>query len=157
MKTYVLTKEQWINADLPEVWDFFSSPENLDALTPDDMGFQIITKRPIPKMHEGQIIEYKVSPLLGIPMYWKTVIKSVKYQKEFIDVQAKGPYRLWRHTHTFSQHGERVLMKDTIEYALPMGFIGGIARELYVKNRLEDIFAYRFKKVEQLFNKLVVV
>lgn len=157
MKANILERSQLINGSIDEVWDFFSSPENLNDLTPKNMGFKILSATPIPKMHEGQIIEYKVSPIMGIPIYWKTIIKEVVPFKSFIDVQAKGPYKLWRHTHSYEQQGDKILMKDKVEYLLPMGFLGQILNPIYVKSRLDEIFDYRYERVEQLFNKLVLV
>ena len=104
MATYELGRTQIITASLEKTWEFFSSPENLDKLTPANMGFDILKPRPLPKMYEGQIIEYKVRPVLGIPLYWKTEITEVRPMKFFIDNQIKGPYNLWRHKHTFEEH-----------------------------------------------------
>lgn len=134
------------------IWSFFSSPENLNEITPDNMGFNIITPRPIPEMYEGQVIEYKVSPLLNIPLYWKTEITEVRDKEYFIDEQRKGPYKLWRHKHIFEDKGDYVLMIDELEYALPLGILGVLAQKIFVKNRIEEIFNYRFEKVEELFN-----
>ena len=153
MKTYRLKREQRIKADLNELCTFFSDPANLDALTPDDMGFKIISPTPIPKMYEGQIIEYKVSPLLNIPLYWKTKITEVSEGQYFVDEQKKGPYKYWRHVHTFEDKGDHVLMTDDLEYALPLGILGQIAHSIFVKNKLNQIFNYRFEKVDQIFNK----
>jgi ligand-binding SRPBCC domain-containing protein len=152
MKIFKLSKQQRVNASMEKVWDFFSSPENLDEITPDNMGFKIITPKPLPKMYEGQVIEYKVAPLLGIPLYWKTLITEVKDGAYFIDEQVKGPYKLWRHKHIFEDKGDYVLMKDELDYALPLGFLGTIAKHLFVGARIEEIFAYRFDKVEEIFN-----
>ncbi len=153
----VLERSQLITGTLEEVWDYFSSPENLNELTPNNMGFKILTKTPIPKMHEGQIIEYKVSPILGIPLYWKTIIKEVVPLKSFVDQQAKGPYKLWRHTHTYTQQGGQVLMTDKVEYLLPFGYLGQMLNPVFVRSRLEEIFDYRYERIEQSFNKLVLV
>ena len=153
----VLERSQLITGTLEEVWDYFSSPENLNELTPNNMGFKILTKTPIPKMHEGQIIEYKVSPILGIPLYWKTIIKEVVPLKSFVDQQAKGPYKLWRHTHTYTQQGGQVLMTDKVEYLLPFGYLGQMLNPVFVRSRLEEIFDYRYERIEQSFNKLVLM
>jgi len=152
MKIYNLTRTQVLNQDLETIWEYFSSPENLNEITPKNMGFRILTKRPLPKMYEGQEIEYKVSPVLNIPLYWKTRITKVDDRIRFIDEQLKGPYSLWRHVHTFEQKEGKVIMEDSVDYALPMGFLGRIAHKLYVKNRLKEIFDYRYKVVERVFN-----
>lgn len=152
MDTYILEREQVLDSQLDAVWDYFSSPENLDELTPSNMGFEILSKRPLARMYEGQEIEYKVRPVLNIPIYWKTRITEVKDQKYFIDEQLKGPYKLWKHKHTFSEEDGKVLMKDKVEYMLPFSLLGNITHSLYVKARLQEIFDYRYNKVNEIFN-----
>ena len=153
MSIHILERTQLISAPITEVWAFFSTPENLDTLTPQNMGFKILSPRPIPKAFEGQLIEYKVRPVLNMPLYWKTKITSVIEGDSFVDEQLKGPYSLWRHTHQFIEQGNQVLMKDRIEYKLPFGLLGDVVNKLYVKNRLKDIFDFRYKKTEELFSK----
>lgn len=153
MTIHRLERKQFLKSDIDEVWAFFSSPENLDELTPPDMGFDIITKRPIPKMFQGQLIDYKVRPILGIPLSWRTKITQVKGNHSFVDEQLKGPYALWKHTHTFIPQGDGVMMIDSLDYALPLGPIGNIVHSFYVKNKLKRIFDYRYDKVEELFNQ----
>lgn len=151
MAVYRLSRVQEINASLQEVWNFFSNPVNLKAITPGYMNF-IITSAELPaQIYTGQLITYKVSPLLGIPLNWETEITDVEPLKLFVDNQRKGPYKLWRHTHLFEQKGDKVLMTDIVEYELPMGFIGTLGHRLWVKAQLQRILDFRFNKVEQLF------
>ncbi len=152
MKTFKLHKEQKLVATIDQVWDFFSSPKNLDQLIPDNMGFKIISSNPLDEMFQGQVIEYKVSPIFNIPLYWKTLISEVEFKNHFIDVQIKGPYKLWKHKHVFKQENGYIIMIDKLEYALPFGLLGSLANQLYIKNKLEEIFQYRFEKVNQLFH-----
>ena len=152
MKIYKLEKKQLLNTTLDKAWDFFSSPENLDALTPNDMGFVIKTPRPIAKIHQGQIINYTVSPILKIPLSWTTEITEVTDKEKFIDLQIKGPYKLWRHSHHFKATKEGVEMTDVVEYAIPFGFLGRIAKWLFVERKLEQIFNFRYTQVNALFN-----
>ncbi|MBT8231872.1 MAG: SRPBCC family protein [Saprospiraceae bacterium] len=153
MKTYKLERTQRIKGDIAEVWDFFSNPENLDNLTPPNMGFKILSEMPLPKMHEGQIIEYHVSPILNIPLHWKTEITEVIPYKSFVDNQLKGPYKLWHHEHIFEVDGDEVIMKDIVQYQLPFGILGQMFHPIFIKNKLEDIFTYRYKRVEELFRQ----
>lgn len=155
MRHFILEREQLINTTLEEAWRFFSSPENLEELTPDDMGFDIITPKPIPDMYEGQLIEYKVRPILNVPLYWKTEIVNVSHLSSFVDTQLKGPYKLWRHTHTFQKVDGGVLMKDKVEYALPLGIIGRLAHTLFVKRKLNKIFDYRLNTVDKIFARTI--
>ena len=116
------------------------------------MGFHVLTEQP-PKMYEGLMIEYTVSPLLGIPMGWITEIKTVKEGQFFVDEQRKGPYKIWHHEHHFRAVENGVEMTDIVSYELPLGFLGKIAHSLFVRKKLEEIFAFRFKKVDEMFNK----
>ncbi len=152
MRVYRLERKQTINVPIEKAWSFFSTPENLDLLTPDDMKFEIVTERPIPTMYEGQILDYKVAPILNIPMKWRSKITEVKEERFFIDEQVSGPYKLWRHRHRFDEKDGKTEMTDIVEYALPFSIIGTISHFLFVKKRLQQIFNYRYQKVEALFN-----
>lgn len=148
---HTLFREQQLNCDLATAWKFFSSANNLSEITPKDMGFIVITEMEDDEIYEGMTIDYYVSPLFGIKMKWQTEITHVDFQKSFIDFQKKGPYKLWNHHHEFIPNKEGVLMRDTIEYELPMGFLGEIAHRLFVKKKLEYIFDYRFRILSKLF------
>jgi ligand-binding SRPBCC domain-containing protein len=150
-KVYSLQTVQQLPVSLEVAWEFFSSPKNLQKITPDHLGFKIISKHHGEKMYAGQIIEYKVKPVLGIPLYWMTEITHVEDKKYFIDEQRFGPYSLWHHQHHFKENDKGVEMTDIVHYKLPLGFLGDIAHTLFVKNQLKQIFDYRYKVVDQLF------
>ena len=145
---YQLKKTQFIKTDLKTAWDFFSSPGNLKKITPDYMGFDVKTELP-EKMYEGLMIEYTVKPLLGIPMNWITEIKTVKELEFFVDEQRKGPYKIWHHEHHFKEVDGGVEMTDIVSYELPLGILGRIMHPFLVQKKLEKIFDFRFKAVEQ--------
>ncbi|REG94108.1 SRPBCC family protein [Flavobacterium aquicola] len=151
MKVYKKESVQHINATLDECWAFFSSPENLQKITPKSMGFEI-TDFDGQSMYAGQIIQYKISPLLGLKLNWVTEITQVKDRAYFIDEQRFGPYSFWHHKHFFEATLNGVKMTDVVHYALPFGFLGRIVNALIVKNKLSEIFDYRFQKVNELFN-----
>jgi len=153
MKTYKLYRRQRLNVDMATAWNFFSDPNNLDELTPKNMGFKILSDEPIAGMYEGQTIQYKVAPILKIPLTWHTKITNVDEPRSFTDQQMRGPYKLWRHKHTFQDMGDHVIMIDELEYAIGYGIIGDIAYKLYVRNRLEEIFDYRYERTEEIFNQ----
>ncbi|NIF06867.1 SRPBCC family protein [Chryseobacterium sp. Tr-659] len=146
-----LFREQQLHCDIETAWKFFSSANNLSEITPKDMGFIVLTEMTDDEIYEGMLIDYYVSPLFGIKMKWQTEITHVDFQKSFIDFQKKGPYKLWNHHHEFFPNDEGVLMRDTIDYELPMGFLGEIAHSLFVKKKLEHIFDYRFRVLSRLF------
>lgn len=149
---YRLYKEQQIQCDLASAWEFFSNPFNLSKITPLDMGFVVKSEIKEKEIFEGMEIDYVVSPVLGIPMKWKTRITQVDDQKSFTDFQLKGPYKYWNHYHEFLPNEEGVLIKDTVDYELPLGFLGTLAHKIMVKNKLENIFNYRFKVLDEKFN-----
>jgi ligand-binding SRPBCC domain-containing protein len=151
-KVYSIKTVQLLKISMDEAWDFFSSPKNLQKITPSQLGFKIISKHHGEKMYPGQIIEYKVSPVLGIPIYWMTEITHVEDRKYFVDEQRFGPYSLWHHQHHFKEVEGGVEMTDIVHYKLPLGFLGDIAHTLFVKQQLKGIFDYRFKVVEEMFN-----
>lgn len=150
---YKLNTSQQLNCDISEAWKFFSSPHNLSRITPKDMGFVVLSNLPDESIYEGMIIDYTVSPLLGIPMKWQTKITQVDHEKSFTDFQQKGPYKLWKHHHEFIPNENGVLMTDNLEYELPFGILGTIAHSLIVKKKLESIFNYRQQVLEDLFNQ----
>ena len=149
---YRLYKEQQIQCDLASAWEFFSNPFNLSKITPLDMGFVVKSEIKEKEIFEGMEIDYVVSPVLGIPMKWKTRITQVDDQKSFTDFQLKGPYKYWNHYHEFLPNEEGVLIKDTVDYELPLGFLGTLAHKIMIKKKLENIFNYRFKVLDEKFN-----
>lgn len=153
MAAHSIKTVQKIPISLEEAWAFFSNPANLQAITPSNMGFKVISKHHGEKMYAGQIIEYTVKPVLGIPIYWMTEITQVKDMKYFIDEQRFGPYKLWHHQHHFKAIEGGVEMTDIVHYKNPMWFLGKIANQLFVKNKLSEIFDFRYKKTEDLFGK----
>ena len=150
-KVYSFKTVQQIPISLDEAWNYFSNPANLANITPDGMGFRTISKFHGDTMYAGQVIEYKVAPLLGISLYWMTEITHVEDKKYFVDEQRYGPYSMWHHQHHFKTIDGVVEMTDIVHYKLPFWFLGDIANALFVKKQLLQIFAYRFKKVEELF------
>ncbi|WP_010136001.1 SRPBCC family protein [Ochrovirga pacifica] len=151
MSFYQLKREQFIPADLDTVWDFMSSPKNLKQITPKHMGFDITSDNGDEKMYQGMIISYVVKPMLNIPTTWVTEITHVKDKLYFVDEQRIGPYKLWHHQHILIPQNNGVLMKDIVTYQPPFGFLGNIANTLFIRNKLNQIFKYRFKAVEERF------
>ncbi|MEP6684044.1 MAG: SRPBCC family protein [Parafilimonas sp.] len=156
-KVYSLKSIQKIPVDIDTAWDFFSKPGNLNAITPKNLGFKIISVYNEEEMYAGQIIEYTVKPLLGIPLYWMTEITHVKDKIYFVDEQRFGPYSLWHHQHHFKQINNGIEMTDIVHYKVPFWFIGDVANTLFVKNQLKKIFEFRHKAVEEKFGKVELI
>lgn len=149
---YQLIRKQIVHTDLETCWDFFSNPSNLKLITPEYMGFDLKTETPN-LMYEGLIISYSVRPLLNIPMEWVTEITHVKDKSFFVDEQRVGPYKLWHHEHHFKEIDQGVEMIDIVSYEPPFGILGKIVHPFIIKPKLEEIFAFRFKKVDSIFLK----
>jgi ligand-binding SRPBCC domain-containing protein len=153
MAAHSIKTVQKIPISLDKAWDFFSNPANLQAITPVNMGFKVISKHHGDTMYAGQVIEYTVKPLFGIPIYWMTEITQVKDNQYFIDEQRYGPYSLWHHQHHFKAIDGGVEMTDIVHYKNPFRVIGRLANTVFVKKKLDAIFNYRFQKVEELFGR----
>ena len=147
--TYTLQRELCVPHSLPKVFDFFSRAENLERITPPWMRFRILTPLPIP-MTQGTTISYALR-VRGIPLRWLTEIEQWNPPYEFVDFQAKGPYKLWHHTHRFSEVEGGTSIVDIVRYALPFGLLGRLVHRLQVARDLEQIFDYRARRVQSLF------
>ena len=150
MKIYTLHKKQNLPITIQQAWDFLSDPKNLKTITPDYMGFHILSGADRP-MFAGQIIQYIVTPVLGIKTKWVTEITHVIDKQYFVDEQRFGPYALWHHKHFIKKIDGGVEMEDIIDYKVPFGFIGQLVHPILVRPKLEEIFNYRTKKLEALF------
>ena len=151
MRIHTLEQEQLLPITIEQAWDFFSSPANLDEITPDDLGFKI-TSKPEARMFEGQIITYRVRIAPALSVNWVTEIKCVEPGVSFIDEQRFGPYRFWHHRHTFEPVAEGVRMRDQVHYALPFGPLGTIAHAVFVRRKLRWIFDCRRQILERKFS-----
>ncbi len=150
MGFFQFKRTQTINRPITEIWDFISSPNNLKTITPDYMGFDITSESP-EKMYEGLIISYKVSPMLGIRTTWVTEITHIKEHEYFVDEQRVGPYKIWHHQHHLEKTENGTLMIDIVSYQPPFGFLGNIANSIIIKSKLNEIFNYRNKVLEELY------
>jgi ligand-binding SRPBCC domain-containing protein len=153
MKIYSLKRTQFLPISIQEAWEFFSSPSNLSKITPDHMRFKILYMSGGQKMYPGQLIQYIVQGLPGIPMHWTTEITHVHEPHYFVDEQRFGPYSLWHHQHHFKQVQGGVEMTDEVNYAIPLGILGRFAHWLLVGREVNRIFDHRFMVLEKYFNK----
>lgn len=150
---HILKTVQKLPISLEEAWDFFSSPKNLKIITPPYMGFDI-TSGGEDKMYAGQIITYIVKPVLGIPMEWVTEITHVQEPYYFVDEQRFGPYALWHHKHFFKAIPGGIEMQDVVHYKIPLGPIGKFINNIYIQNKLKEIFDFRYQTLEKMFGKM---
>lgn len=143
-----LERTQVVPRPRSEVFAFFADAANLEALTPKFLSFHILTPLPI-EMKAGALIEYQLS-LYRVPIRWKTLIEVFEPETRFVDVQLRGPYRTWRHLHTFRDHAEGTEIIDEVDYALPLRPFSAIALPL-VKRQLRAIFDFRARAVAERF------
>ena len=136
--------------DLPrdEVFAFFSNAENLERITPPELGFHIVTPRPI-DIKKGTLIDYKLS-MHGLSFGWRTEITHWEPPFEFIDMQLSGPYKQWIHLHRFTEpEPGKTLMEDKVRYRLPLEPLGDIA-QFFIERQLKYIFGFRRTAVEEI-------
>jgi len=151
MAPFILRAEQYVPRPLDEVFDFFSKAENLQQLTPSWLHFRILEVEPSP-VRKGTLIRYALRWRI-VPIRWTTEIVEWEPPHRFVDVQLKGPYKLWHHEHRFAAEGAGTRISDEVQYLLPFGVLGSIAHKLKVKTDVEKIFAYRLEVVEKLFGR----
>ena len=150
MKLYRLHTIKDLPISKDQAWDFLSDPKNLKIITPDYLGFNILSGADR-KMFPGQIIQYIVTPIAGIPTKWVTEITHVKEGDYFVDEQRFGPYALWHHKHFIESIPGGVRMEDIVDYKLPFGVLGQLVHPILVKPKLKEIFEYRKQKLIELF------
>ena len=151
--SHLLEREQLLPGSPEDVFEFFADAFNLEAITPPWLGFRVITPRPI-AMGEGTLIEYRLR-LHRVPVRWLTRIEVWEPPLRFVDVQLRGPYRAWHHTHSFEPaQGGGTLIRDVVRYALPLGPLGGLAHRAFVRRDLARIFDYRHAEVGRVLHKV---
>ncbi|WP_445747881.1 SRPBCC family protein [Polaribacter sp.] len=153
MKIYTVHKKQQLPITVDEAWKFLSNPRNLKIITPSYMSFDIISGAEKP-MFAGQIIQYLVTPILGIKTKWVSEITHFQEKKYFVDVQLYGPYALWHHKHFIHEIEGGIELEDIIDYKVPLGILGQMVHPFLVKPKLEEIFQYRQQKMTEIFGKM---
>jgi ligand-binding SRPBCC domain-containing protein len=146
MKVFTLRRSQVLPGTPREVFPFFADARNLEAITPPLLRFEVVTPGEIP-MRVGTLIQYRLT-LRGLSLNWLTSIQDWEPSRRFVDVQVRGPYALWHHTHEFEPHGDGgTLMTDTVRYAIGWGFAGELAARAFVHRDVAKIFEYRRQAV----------
>jgi ligand-binding SRPBCC domain-containing protein len=138
---HTLERVQVLPVEPAEAFDFFADAFNLELITPPWLRFRVETPGPI-VMDRGTLISYGLR-LHGLPLHWLTRIVTWEPGFRFQDVQLRGPYRVWRHTHSFESHERGTKMRDRVDYALPLGPLGSVAHAVLVRPDLDRIFDFR--------------
>ena len=141
-RIHILERRQRIERPIEQVFAFYGDARNLERITPPLLGFEVTTPGPI-QMGVGTLIEYRLR-LHRVPVRWRTRIEAWEPPLRFVDVQIKGPYSLWEHTHTFEEDGPgATVIEDRVRYSIPFGLLGELADRLLVRRDLKRIFDYR--------------
>jgi ligand-binding SRPBCC domain-containing protein len=149
VRTFLLQRDQWIPRPVEEVFAFFADASNLEAITPPWLGFRVLSPEPI-TMRAGALIVYRLR-WRRLPLRWVTEIAEWEPPGRFVDMQRRGPYALWRHSHEFEPQAGGTRMRDRVQYALPLGPLGLLMHRLAVRADVEAIFAYRASRVNEIF------
>ena len=148
--SYELKRNQFIPQPIDQVFSFFSKPENLEIITPRNLHFSILTSIPI-DMKIGQVIDYLIR-LKGIKIRWSSIISYYDPPHSFVDEQIRGPFSNWIHSHSFKESNGGTIIIDHVRYSIPFGLIGKLANHIFVERDLVDIFDYREKAINEIFN-----
>jgi ligand-binding SRPBCC domain-containing protein len=152
LKIYELRREVLVRGPRDAVFSFFSKAENLNAITPPWLHFEIRTPLPF-KMERQTRIDYSLK-LMGMRFLWNTEITEWRPPASFVDKQIKGPYRYWEHTHRFEQKDGGTVMQDIVRYAVPGFILAPLIHFFFVRPRLEKIFSYREDALLRIFDTL---
>jgi ligand-binding SRPBCC domain-containing protein len=150
MNIHVLEQEQVLPITPEEAWSFFSAPRNLDSITPPDCGFRLVAGGD-DRLHDGQILTYRIRLAPLIEVSWVTEIRSVDPGRSFIDEQRFGPFKFWHHRHVIEAVNHDTRIHDRVHYAMPFGPLGEIVHALSVRRRLEQIFRHRREVMAERF------
>jgi len=151
VKTYRLEQKQFLVTSIDKAWAFFSTPENLNIMTPNYLHFESMT--PVPqKSYAGLIIIYKLKPFWNIPFQWVTEIAHMQEPRFFVDEQRSGPYSFWHHQHIFEEVPGGIEITDIVHYAMPRVPFASLIHTLFIRPRLKHIFLFRFNTLDEIFN-----
>lgn len=140
---------QWVPLPPADVFPFFASAQNLEQLTPDFLKFRIL-RAPTTALRAGSTLDYRIR-LHGLPVSWRTRIDEWRPPHGFVDVQIRGPFRVWRHRHQFVEQAGGTRLVDEVQFDV-------YCRPLYrtpllgwIDTDLRRIFEYRHTQVARIF------
>lgn len=146
-----LEATQWLPARLDEVFTFFQDPHNLERITPPYLHFHV-RRSSTPAVAEHTRLWYRLS-LHGVPIWWRTRIDAWNPPHGFVDVQERGPYRRWHHTHKFVASNGGTRMRDIVHYELWLHAQMPRFVSQWVRDDVRGIFEYRQRAIAEVFGE----
>ena len=131
-----------------QVFACFAEAPNLERITPPELGFEMVTPQPL-HLSAGTRIDYHLQ-LFGIPCSWQTEIQRWDPPEVFVEVQRRGPYQHWVHTHRFREDDGATIIEDEGQYALSYAPLSELVYPL-VRLQLHRIFRYRQHAIQAVF------
>ena len=133
-------KESLLAASVEDVFAFHERPDAFALLQPPWERVEIVT--PPASLEVGTRVELRTK--IG-PFWLRIVAEHVAYRKNerFEDVMLKGPFASWHHRHLFLPHADGCLLRDEIDYAPPLGWLGRLVDPIAVRPKLIRLFDYR--------------
>ena len=147
MRTYQLQTSLWLPQPREQIFAFFFDPKNLEKITPRWLRFEILSPTEL-AVGRGTRIDYRLR-VRGLPIRWQSEITVWEPPARFVDQQTRGPYQVWIHEHTFSEHEGGTIAGDNVVYAVPGG---KLVQKLFVAPDLDRIFHYRHEVLRNIFN-----
>jgi ligand-binding SRPBCC domain-containing protein len=139
-----------ISSTQEEMWAFHSSVEALKVLTPPGQTVQIVGETV--EVVDGAVHELKVKKF-GLTLTWIADISDVEPPSKFVDTARKSPFQFWRHTHEFLQTDEGTLLRDTVDYQMPFGFLGRIVNSILIEADVRKMFKFRHEVTKKALEK----
>lgn len=142
MSIYRLYRRQELKMSKEQAWQFFSSPHNLNQITPSF--FHVDITSPVPDdIYAGLMISYRMKAVLGIPMAWLSEVSHCEKPKRFIYQQRVGPFQFWSHEVCFTPNGEHTVLEDIVFYSMRWSWFGELLHALVIDSKLKRIFNVR--------------
>lgn len=133
--------ESVIRAAPERVFAFHELPDALERLTPRWAGSRVIAHARSLDVGARTLVDIRVAPFVWI--FSEFVHTACDRPRLFVDEQARGPFRRWRHAHAVHPHAEGALLVDSIDFEPPLGLLGRAAAPVMILPRLRKLFAYR--------------
>lgn len=163
------TARQWVPFPVELVFAFFADPSNLAHMLPPKLKARIEDMRVLPpparplaedparryrSMAAGVgtevLLSFRPLPPLPYRVRWVARIAEFEWYSYFIDEQAKGPLRAFRHRHGITsetrEDKEGTLIVDSIDFEPHLGEVG--AR--WVQRHLKASFAFRHRRLPEI-------